>query len=308
MKTLSEFIKEQEKFDYISEDLYRLCESRNLCYKDDYWRKIILEGSGVFKGCFELSDYISLNIQNLFDKENKIELNYTKQDFDNIKYEDFFDILFINVKKINKSYEDFKGDSEYKPEEPNILWDNINKRFGILTINLSLPFDSFDHQESCADLIEHELNHAYQDYCRRQEDGKSMYNDKLSQNKFTKNLPKNEKTIIKNYMKKEECNSYVAQIEGELGNQKFDNYKKIIEWLDKNSNAWGTYKTLRDTCEKQGGKLYNLFCKNWGKFINHLSFVLEKHLKNISKISEHASREFILDEYKKFRPWYFKFI
>ena len=156
-----------------------------------------------------------------------------------------------------------------------------------------MPQDFYEKETSCADIICHELNHIVQDWYRRQKEGKSIKLDKELQQKYIKLKKISYDDLVKKYMKKEECNSYIAQIEGELQNKKFNNYEDIINWLDKHSNVWGGYKALRKLCEESNDKeLRKLFHKNWGKFINHLYHLISKHVKNNYKITEKCSREF----------------
>ena len=284
MKTFTEFLKEDYEFDEISSELLEICETRrwsNFSYH-------IFEGSGVFDGAKKIAYLISRIIKRNFKQNKEFSFSLGPDKLIDIKHKDFFDIVTINVVKSDLWYKDFKGSGEYNSKSIENLW--VNDRFSMISIDVELPIDFFNNEDFCTDIVEHELNHAYKDYCRRLKE-KSTAIDTAKRNAFIKkhNL-EDEASVIKNYLNNDECISYIAQLDGEIGNRKFRTYKEAVKWLD-TSNTWKIYKDLKNYC-MGSDKLFSLFRKSWKKFDNHVWHLLEDHVSN-NKVYEYASREFI---------------
>lgn len=291
MQTLKDYIKiNYYNFDYISEELKNKLQSYR-CRKYGF----INEGSGVFNGNNKISKFISDEIRlHINNSSKEIELEFTYAQLSEIyEFENFFNILFVTVKKDNRFSNHFGGEGDYNVEYADEMWDSSNKCFGIISITIIIPQDLFNEYSSCADLVEHELNHAFDDYHRHLL-GKSMFYDKSKQQDFIEKnkFDENNKAVIERYLSKSECNAYIAQLESELEGKQFRSSNECIKWLDDNSKAWETYKGLRFYIDMSTNKkLYRMFYKSWNKFINHVSFVIKDHIKSANQIIEKCSRD-----------------
>lgn len=289
-------------FDYISEELSNKLRSYR-CRKYGF----INEGSGIFNGNSKISKFISDEIKSCINNSSKeIELEFTYEQLAEIyEFKKFFNILFITVKKDNRFSKQYGGEGDYDTEYADEMWDVTNNYFGIISITINIPQDLFNEYSSCADLIEHELNHAFDDY-HRHLSGKSMFSDKTKQQNFIDKNKFNEpnKAVIERYLSKSECNAYIAQLESELEGKQFKSSNECIKWLDNNSKAWETYKELRFYIDMSDNKkLYKMFCKSWNKFINHISFVIKDHIEKANQITEKCSRDswelkYLINRYK----------
>lgn len=293
---LKEIVNTTNKIDFddISKELYNRCQ----LYRNSY---VLCEGDGIAKGCVKLAIAIDKAIKKIFDTDKltivqPFKGNISSDIISNFDFYKFIDSLDIEIKKSVKLYKDFIGDGEYNQIIADEFWSDENKKFLVGNIKITLPQDFYENEISCTDIICHELNHIAQDWYRRQKEGKSMKLDKESQKEYIKLKQLSNTNIIQSYMKKEECNSYIAQIEGELQNKNFDYFEDAINWLDKHSNVWKGYKALKKLYEENNNKeLKKLFHKNWGKFLNHLFHLLKRYVKNDYKITEKAYRKFNFD-------------
>ena len=279
--------------------------------------QLLLEGSGLYKGCYELAKYIDNKVFN--SNENKIIINTNELKFQNI----FAKEIILNINR--NSSEEYAGyifanklNLKYN-ENRWLVKENLFK-----FIEIELNFNN--KTKNVIDLIIHELDHAYDDYQQYKNNGttyqykyiKSNYNlfdTHKEDDEFTKLVK-----AINYIFIKFETHAYITQIRGEI-NKKFNNISEAYDFIEKNSNTWKQLKIVKNNAEYilQNKNYLNNYCevyksiantqksnnkiikelennlnKYWKKVINHVYLLLIENSINENKISTiPSSRHFI---------------
>ena len=279
--------------------------------------QLLLEGSGLYKGCYELVKYIDNKVFN--SNENKIIINTNELKFQNI----FAKEIILNINR--NSSEEYAGyifanklNLKYN-EDRWLVKENLFK-----FIEIELNFNN--KAKSVIDLIIHELDHAYDDYQQYKNNGTTYQYKYIKSNyklfdthKYDDEFTKLVKAI--NYIFiKFETHPYITQIRGEI-NKKFNNISEAYDFIEKNSYTWTQLKIVKNNAEYilQNKNYLNNYCevfkritntqksnnkiikelennlnKYWKKVINHVYLLLIENSINENKISTiPSSRHFI---------------
>lgn len=318
MKPLDNYIQDIS-LNYISNEVKRYINIRSIFDNLHITlnEQLLLEGSGLYKGCYELAKYIDNKVFN--SNENKIIINTSELKFQNI----FSKEIILNINR--NSSEEYAGyifanklNLKYN-EDRWLVKENLFK-----FIEIELNFNN--KTKSVIDLIIHELDHAYDDYQQYKNNGttyqykyiKSNYNlfdTHKEDDEFTKLVK-----AINYIFIKFETHAYITQIRGEI-NKKFNNISEAYDFIEKNSYTWKQLKIVKNNAEYilQNKNYLNNYCevyksitntqksnnkiikelennlnKYWKKVINHVYLLLIENSINENKISTiPSSRHFI---------------
>lgn len=318
MKPLDNYIQDIS-LNYISNEVKRYINIRSIFDNLHITlnEQLLLEGSGLYKGCYELAKYIDNKVFN--SNENKIIINTSELKFQNI----FAKEIILNINR--NSSEEYAGyvftnklNLKYN-EDRWLVKENLFK-----FIEIELNFNN--KTKSVIDLIIHELDHAYDDYQQYKNNGttyqykyiKSNYNlfdTHKEDDEFTKLVK-----AINYIFIKFETHACITQIRGEI-NKKFNNISEAYDFIEKNSYTWKQLKIVKNNAEYilQNKKYLNNYCevyksitntqksnnkiikelennlnKYWKKVINHVYLLLIENSINENKISTiPSSRHFI---------------
>ena len=336
MKTLNEYInllKEVKTHyhdtsyneDYDDIDLNILLECQ-LKFQSEYNHpeyKIygnIFEKHGIFDKSREFASFITNFIKSYITDYEDYTILFLCDNIPELK-NDFFKTIYLNFDG-NFSDDNIKG--EYDQTNSNERFNGNN--FDYITISLNKNID----KEKIYRTIEHELNHAYKDLnlLINKEDNLEIktikskyhllnYND--SDSKFDKTI----KDILY-LLDKSEQQAYIAEFDGILGDNKFNNiqdafnkiydsklYKQIKEFekiIKSNDdvllkNVCNSYRKIYDN-NYTDKKILSILNKEWEhfwkKFVNHIYQSVCDHVK------EYSSRQHIdldsdnTDKYEKY--------
>lgn len=318
MKPLNNYIQDIS-LNYISNEVKRYINIRSIFDNLHITlnEQLLLEGSGLYKGCYELAKYIDNKVFN--SNENKIIINTSELKFQNIFAKEI--ILKIN----RNSSEEYAGyifanklNLKYN-EDRWLVKENLFK-----FIEIELNFNN--KAKSVIDLIIHELDHAYDDYQQYKNNGTTYQYKYIKSNYKLFDTHKNDDEFTKlvkaiNYIFiKFETHAYITQIRGEF-NKKFNNISEAYDFIEKNSNTWKQLKIVKNNAEYilQNKNYLNKYCevyksiantqksnnkiikelennlnKYWKKVINHVYLLLVENSINENKISTiPSSRHFI---------------
>ena len=318
MKSLNNYIQDIS-LNYISNEVKRYINIRSIFDNLHITlnEQLLLEGSGLYKGCYELAKYIDNKVFN--SNENKIIINTNELKFQNI----FAKEIILNINR--NSSEEYAGyifanklNLKYN-EDRWLVKENLFK-----FIEIELNFNN--KAKSVIDLIIHELDHAYDDYQQYKNNGTTYQYKYIKSNyklfdthKYDDEFTKLVKAI--NYIFiKFETHAYITQIRGEI-NKKFNNISEAYDFIEKNSYTWAQLKIVKNNAEYilQNKNYLNNYCevfkritntqksnnkiikelennlnKYWKKIINHVYLLLIENSINENKISTiPSSRHFI---------------
>lgn len=277
MKNITDYIyhnfNKKYNFDYLDKQLLHHLNI-DYAYKDQKGinGSYTFESLGIFKDCKKIINYIVDNILNIYKKETSIDSEKISNDLFFNKLNLYFDINNKNI--IEGSYK-----IGFENDEDNIKydldrWNNDNKKFNFIEITV-YNFDDPNSEwqvDDLAEILTHELTHAWDDYILRLEGTSSLRNKKLS-NDFNKelnnlrekilldsifNFDKNERDKYKEYLNKDipllkdvlyyldknEQNAYISQLNQVLKNKKFENTKDLVNYLNNKSVTYYNYKVL----------------------------------------------------------------
>lgn len=250
----------------------------------------LFEGSGLIDDCFSIAHAVAYNVDKVFKKEAKsFSLMFTKEFFDKNNINGVhFENLCVNITNINKPFGNGnKGEGEYGYDEADLLWNQETKTFGVITLSISIPYDYYGNKTSCVDIIAHEIRHYFEDY----DDHCKGSDIATKRSKASKRFNKAEKDIVNNYLNKGEFASYLAQLDAEIGKRKFDDIKDACLWLKNHCDTWKIYVRLKKDIETYGtDKINKEFKKTWGKFVNHVSHILNDHISTSKTLREHCDQ------------------
>lgn len=291
MKSLKLFIEDSISIPENCQEVYNLAQLFFFQEKANYKLNIldnlsIFEGDSVFDGCYEMSLVVAKVIDKNFHKiQTNAKLIVTDEMLlsRNIKNV-YFNKATIIVHKDKQSKKNIDASAEFDTLVSHNFWDPINKMFKEIQIKITIPYDFYEQLQgedtpSSLDLIMHEFRHGFQDIGLH-ERGKSLLeiNDKLENIIKDVKLKDFEKEIIRNIAAKNECESYIAQIDGEIKGRTFKDIKSATLWLNKYCNVWKQYIKLKEIVDKKCSKKTQIiFYKGWNKFINHVGHLLNKH-------------------------------
>lgn len=241
----------------------------------------IFEGTSIYDGCIKtaqtIAKYIDTNHERIFTKEKlPLKLKFKCELFDGIN-NIFFDRLIVIV---NKHRNNNECDGEYDTDSLNVLWDQTNKKFSCLEFSVFIGNNYYDNNDTCVDIIAHELRHIYQDYCERLRN-KQLKDKVVKTQQRAKKLSNGDKEaekFIEYFANKHEFEAYLAQLDAEIGNRKFDSVAEVINFISKNCNTWELYKIASNMIEYFPEKVGKEFNKSWKKFINHVGHIAYTHL------------------------------
>ena len=318
MKPFDNYIKDIS-LNYISNEVKRYINIRSIFDNLHITlnEQLLLEGSGLYKGCYELAKYIDNKVFN--SNENKIIINTNELKFQNI----FAKEIILNINR--NSSEEYAGyifanklNLKYN-EDRWLVKENLFK-----FIEIELNFNN--KAKSVIDLIIHELDHAYDDYQQYKNNGTTYQYKYIKSNYKLFDTHKDDDEFTKlvkaiNYIFiKFETHAYITQIKGEI-NKKFNNISEAYDFIEKNSYTWMQLKIVKNNAEYilQNKKYLNNYCevyksitntqksnnkiikelennlnKYWKKVINHVYLLLIENSINENKISTiPSSRHFI---------------
>lgn len=318
MKPLDNYIQDIS-LNYISNEVKRYINIRSVFDNLHITlnEQLLLEGSGLYKGCYELAKYIDNKVFN--SNENKIIINTSELKFQNI----FAKEIILNINR--NSSEEYAGyifanklNLKYN-EDRWVVKENLFK-----FIEIELNFNN--KTKSVIDLIIHELDHAYDDYQQYKNNGTTYQYKYIKSNYKLFDTHKDDDEFTKlvkaiNYIFiKFETHAYITQIRGEI-NKKFNNISEAYDFIEKNSNTWSQLKIVKNNAEYilQNKNYLNNYCevyksitntqksnnkiikelenklnKYWKKVINHVYLLLIENSINENKISTiPSSRHFI---------------
>lgn len=318
MKPFDNYIKDIS-LNYISNEVKRYINIRSIFDNLHITlnEQLLLEGSGLYKGCYELAKYIDNKVFN--SNENKIIIYTNELKFQNI----FAKEIILNINR--NSSEEYAGyifanklNLKYN-EDRWLVKENLFK-----FIEIELNFNN--KTKSVIDLIIHELDHAYDDYQQYKNNGTTyqykyiksnykLFDTHKDDDEFTKLVK-----VINYIFIKFETHAYITQIRGEI-NKKFNNISEAYDFIEKNSYTWMQLKIVKNNAEYilQNKKYLNNYCevyksitniqksnnkiikelennlnKYWKKVINHVYLLLIENSINENKISTiPSSRHFI---------------
>ena len=318
MKPLDNYIQEIS-LNYISNEVKRYINIRSIFDNLHITlnEQLLLEGSGLYKGCYELAKYIDNKVFN--SNENKIIIYTNELKFQNI----FAKEIILNINR--NSSEEYAGyifanklNLKYN-EDRWLVKENLFK-----FIEIELNFSN--KTKSVIDLIIHELDNAYDDYQQYKNNGTTYQYKYIKSNYKLFDTHKDDDEFTKlvkaiNYIFiKFETHAYITQIKGEI-NKKFNNISEAYDFIEKNSYTWMQLKIVKNNAEYilQNKKYLNNYCevyksitntqksnnkiikelennlnKYWKKVINHVYLLLIENSINENKISTiPSSRHFI---------------
>ena len=318
MKSLDNYIKDIS-LNYISNEVKRYINIRSIFDNLHITlnEQLLLEGSGLYKGCYELAKYIDNKVFN--SNENKIIINTNELKFQNI----FAKEIILNINR-NSSEEYacyiFANKLNLKYNEDRwLVKENLFK-----FIEIELNFNN--KTKSVIDLIIHELDHAYDDYQQYKNNGTTYQYKYIKSNYKLFDTHKDDDEFTKlvkaiNYIFiKFETHAYITQIRGKI-NKKFNNISEAYDFIEKNSYTWMQLKIVKNNAEYilQNKNYLNNYCevyksianiqksnnkiikelennlnKYWKKVINYVYLLLIENSINENKISTiPSSRHFI---------------
>ena len=318
MKPLDNYIQDIS-LNYISNEVKRYINIRSIFDNLHITlnEQLLLEGSGLYKGCYELAKYIDNKVFN--SNENKIIINTNELKFQNI----FAKEIILNINR--NSSEEYAGyifANKFNLKYNENRWLVKENLFKFIEIELNFN----NKTKSIIDLIIHELDHAYDDYQQYKNNGTTYQYKYIKSNYKLFDTHKNADEFTKlvkaiNYIFiKFETHAYITQIRGEI-NKKFNNISEAYDFIEKNSNTWKQLKIVKNNAEYilQNKNYLNNYCevyksiantqksnnkiikelennlnKYWKKVINHVYLLLIENSINENKISTiPSSRHFI---------------
>ena len=309
---------------YVSNDVNKFINIKNIFEHLHITvnEQLLLEGSGLYKGCYELAKYIDHKVFN--SNESKIIIKTNKLKFQNI----FTKEIILNINR--HSSEEYVGYIFANKLNWNYNEDRWLEKENLFKF-IEIELDFSDKTKSVIDLIIHELDHAYDDYIQYKNNGTTYQYKYIKSNYkiFDKHKGDDEFTELVraiNYIFiKFETHAYISQIKGEI-NKTFNNISEAYDFIEKNSNTWKQLKILKNNAEYilQNKEYLNNYCevyksitntrksnikiikelennlnKYWKKVINHVYLLLVENSINENKISTIPSSRQFIKEIKK---------
>lgn len=275
MKTLVDYIyyeSNKYSFDCLDEQLLNHLNIEH-AYRNQYnpSHYCTFESLGIFKGCKSIVNYIVDNIENIY-------ANKTINASD-ISNELFFDKLNLTFDKnsdveINGEYKIGYEDDSKNDDYDSKRWNNDKQKFNFIDITV-YNFDDpkSEHQvDDLAEILTHELTHAWDDYILRTKGNSSLRNKHLSNDlsnelevlrqkilmdsifKYDKSERDKYKEYLNNdipdletliyYLDKNEQTAYISQLNQVLKNKKFEKTEDLVKYLNDKSVTYYNYKTI----------------------------------------------------------------
>ena len=318
MKPLNNYIQDIS-LNYISNEVKRYINIRSIFDNLHITlnEQLLLEGSGLYKGCYELAKYIDNKVFN--SNENKIIINTSELKFQNI----FAKEIILNINRnSSEEYAGYVFANKFNLKYNEDRWLVKENLFKFIEIELNFN----NKTKSVIDLIIHELDHAYDDYQQYKNNGTTYQYKYIKSNYKLFDTHKDDDEFTKlvkaiNYIFiKFETHAYITQIRGEI-NKKFNNISEAYDFIEKNSYTWSQLKIVKNNAEYilQNKNYLNNYCeiykiitntqksnnkiikelennlnKYWKKVINHVYLLLIENSINENKISTiPSSRHFI---------------
>lgn len=310
MKKINEYINSKNTFDILDEQLLKHLNIAYAFNKESISEYFTFESLGLFKGCKEIVNICIDKIINR--KTDKLIINKN-----NINIKDiFFEILIIEClyDNSNSIYGEYKTgyiDDELDIEYNNKRWDSKRSIFNKIEINL---YNINNSENDIAEILTHELIHAWDDYIVHKILNSSMRNininnklksefktirnnivtqkiQALCQGEYDKseiltkkldNFDFIEKLIY--YLNNFEINSYIGQINTILRNKKYDNVKDALYEIIDKSASYNNYKYIYDIAFTDKN---NLFIE-YGASKSQLNIIRKFASKAWKKIINHT--------------------
>lgn len=340
MKRLNDYIKNIDKLqpshkfsnehlhnlnlNYVSNDVKKFINIKNIFEHLHITvnEQPLLEGSGLYKGCYELAKYIDQKVFN--SNESKIIIKTNKLKFQNI----FTKEIILNINRhSSEEYAGYVFANKLNCNYNEDRWLEKENLFKFIEIEL----DFSNKTKSVIDLIIHELDHAYDDYIQYKNNGTTYQYKYIKSNYkiFDKHKGDDEFTELVraiNYIFiKFETHAYISQINGEI-NKTFNNISEAYDFIEKNSNTWKQLKIVKNNAEYilQNKEYSNNYCevyksitntqksnikiikelennlnKYWKKVINHVYLLLVENSISENKITTIPSSRQFIKEIKK---------
>ena len=295
MKSISECYIDSIFEKYLLESLRISLLCLQKCSLRDYWYNI-RESSEIFESLSQLDNFQKVH------KIIRTFLQKLESDFEDKEYE--IDLrkarIFCELIKINISHSD----------ETSAEYYNISNNFKTVYINLNLSEHyKFGYDQAACSLILHELLHAYEDKCRRENGKKSIF-DEFSE-KYAAGFENinSDNVIIKNlgvlnyFLDSHEQRAYLSTLELDILNAldkinpSFEDMRtdKIFNEIKK-SGIWKTYFEF--------GKFVALIDKIDDKLLERSYYKASKTRK--TKIKDSIDKINALKEKRKLKDDYVK--
>ena len=287
MKLLDAYIKEMldshkhVEYDCLDQQVYEHCMMH---YKFNYLlpsEYTIYESTGAFPGQHEM-------VQRIKNECERSGFKSTVIKFDN----DIVDDLYVHFRNdndpdIHGSYQLSKGGENNCNE---VRWDEYKKQFRLAEITV---FNHEKNSEGFEEILYHETKHLWDDYQEALRKGKFLLDQKLNSLEYKyRNHPQKFIRQLLYFAERYEVSAYVAQMNGVLGNRKFDNIQSAFDEIVKRCPIYDDYKqyyyalsnekvlnVLRKyLSEKELNKVRTSIKNAWRKMVNHTYHVCGEHL------------------------------
>lgn len=290
MKTLNDYIIDEE-LNYISNSVRKYIYINNIFNNLHITvnEQLLLEGSGLYKGCYDLAKYINSIVFN--SEDNEIIIDTKKLSFANI----FTKKIILKIdRNSNENYAGYVFANKLNKNYNKERWSEKENIFNFIEIKLNFNTE----QKTIIDLIIHELDHAYDDYQNYKNNGTTYEYKYINCNYsvFDKNKSDDNFTFLVKYINymfiKFETHAYISQIRGEI-NKKFNNISEAYDFIETKSEVWKMFKIIKNNAEYilQNKKYAEKYCKVYknitntkktnSKIINELEYNLNRQWKKI---------------------------
>lgn len=322
MKTLNNYIQ-NISLNHISNEVKRYIDIRNIFDNLHITinEQLLLEGSGLYKGCYELAKYIDGKVFN--SNENKIIIKTNELKFQNI----FTKEIRLNINRnSSEEYACYVFANKLNWNYNEDRWLEKENLFKFIDIELNFN----NKTKSVIDLIIHELDHAYDDYQQYKNNGITYQYKYIKSNYKLFDIHKGDDEFTQlvraiNYIFiKFETHAYITQIRGEI-NKKFNNISEAYDFIESNSHTWEQLKIVKNNAEYilQNKKYLKDYCKvyknitntqksdnkiikeletnlnkYWKKVINHVYLLLVENSVNENKITTIPSSKHFINKIK----------
>ena len=318
MRSLKEYI-DNESLEHISNDVRKWFNIKNIFEHLHITinEQLLLEGSGLYKGCYDLAKYIDNKI--FENKDNNINLDIFDLSYKNIFTKELRLIIERNSNEETASYKIAdRKDKDYNEKR----WNEKEQLFNWVDIFINIS----NNTSSIVELIIHELDHAYDDFqqylhydhtyeYKYIESDYEFFDKHKGDDKFTKIV-----RAINYVFIKFETHAYITQIRGEI-NKKFNTVSEGYDFIEKNSSTWRQLKIVKNNAEYilRDKEYSNKYCdifrkitntnddnekilstletklnKYWKKVINHVYLLLVENSISESAVTlSPASKHFI---------------
>lgn len=321
MKNLKEFVGTNESLEHIGNSVKKWIKIRNIF---DHLHitlneQLLLEGSGLFSGCYDIAKFLN---EKIFSTD-KNEITISSKDIPvNIEFTDEIRLkIYRDEPEVHSSYK-FADihDKEYNDKRWN------KSKFNWIDLSVYLKKDT----KSFVEMLIHELDHAYDDYNQYKHNGTTYEYKYIKSNYKFFDSEENDDDftrIVKaiNYVFiKFETHAYIVQVRGEI-DRKFNTVSEAYDFIEKNSSTWKQLKIVKNNAEAilRDEKLSKMYCdvfkkitgtkkdndkilselekkldKYWKKVINHIYLMLAENSINESAMTLAPASKHFIDELK----------